>query len=143
MNVSYSLSGILALSLLLHLCFPLVGLFFSGMPLEVMPKAALELDKYRAICRAAVEKLLRDSEGRKAAEQAYGAWLGFYNGNKKNCGGWNNTQLVEAANLFSLTLGFSPGEPPALEKKTVGKMGLKGVPGLRLVNTQQGGGNYR
>ena len=42
---------------------------------------------------------------------------------------------VEAANLFSLTLGFSPGEPPALEKKTVGKMGLKGVAGLRLAKT--------
>ena len=73
------------------------------MPLEVMPKADLELEKYRAVCRAGVERLLRDSEGRKAGEQAYGAWLGFYNGNKKNCGGWNNTQLVQTHSLTDLT----------------------------------------
>lgn len=114
-----------------------------GMPLEEAGGAALQLDKYRAVCREGVQRVLRDSEGRKAAEQAYGAWLGFYNGNKKNCGsGWNNAQLVEAANLFSLTLGFSPGEPPALEKKTVGKMGLKGVPGLRLL-ASSGPAGYR
>ena len=30
---------------------------------------------------------------------------------------------------------------PTIEKKTVGKMGLKGVPGLNLVNSEGGGRN--
>lgn len=105
-----------------------------GMPLETLTTESLDLEKYRAVCQAGVDKMLRNTEGRKAAEQGYGAWLGFYNGNKKNCGGWNNTMLVEAANHFACTLGFPRGEPPALEKKTVGKMGLKGVAGLRLAD---------
>ena len=104
----------------------------TGVPLERSSKASLDLEKYNSICDVAVQRVLQEPEGRKAAEQAYGAWLGFYNGNKKNCGGWNNSQLVEAANEFSVTLGFPEGEPPALEKKTIGKMGLKGVPGLRI-----------
>jgi hypothetical protein len=109
------------------------------MPLESVPSSALELDKYRNVCAQGVQSVLGSSEGRKAAEQGYGAWLGFYNGNKRNCGSWNNAQLVEAANLFSVSLGFAPGQPPRLEKKTVGKMGLKGVPGLRLADSA----NYR
>lgn len=123
-------------------------LFFSpccslpGMPLETVTAEQLEVEKYRAVAEKGVTTLLRDSEGHKAGEQAYGAWLGFYNGNKRNCGGWNNAQLVEAANLFSLTLGFAQGQPPALEKKTVGKMGLRGVPGLRLAASVQGN-SYR
>lgn len=107
----------------------------SGMSLETVPPQGLNIDKYRDVCEVGIHRLILDREGRKAAEQAYSAWLGFYNGNKKNCGNWTNSQLVEAANLFSVVLGFKVGEPPYLEKKTVGKMGLKGVPGLRIVNS--------
>lgn len=32
---------------------------------------------------------------------------------------------------------------PPIEKKTVGKMGLKGVPGLNIVSEQGGGGGGR
>lgn len=75
------------------------------------------------------------------AQKAYSAWLGFYNGNVRKCG-WDQRTLVEHANFFSTTLGLH--EIPALEKKTVGKMGLKGVPGLNIAaydpNRQQGGG---
>jgi len=59
---------------------------------------------------------------------AYQTWLGYYN----SCKGAfrNKTELVEHANLFSKTMGLN--EPPMLQKKTVSKMGLKGVPGLNI-----------
>ena len=44
--------------------------------------------------------------------------------------------LVEHANDYSVMLGLA--EPPALPKKTIGKMGLKGVPGLRIAKDDGG-----
>jgi len=61
---------------------------------------------------------------------AYQAWLGFYNSNLKTLR-WSPSELVQRANLWATDCIFQP-EPPALQAKTVGKMGLKGVPGLRV-----------
>ncbi|KAG0564623.1 hypothetical protein M758_8G120800 [Ceratodon purpureus] len=63
-----------------------------------------------------------------AKEKAYQAWLGYYN----SCTvlKWDKPTLVKRANLFSTTLGLH--QPPALMKKTVGMMGLRNVPGLRI-----------
>jgi hypothetical protein len=44
--------------------------------------------------------------------------------------GWNPTQLVQTANQFSALIGLP--EPPALRAQTVGKMGLRGTPGLNV-----------
>jgi ATP-dependent RNA helicase MSS116 len=73
------------------------------------------------------------------AKLAYIAWLGFYNSNLRVCG-WNKEQLVAVANEFSGFIGLS--EVPAIEAKTIGKMGLKGTPGIRIAAFQprQGGG---
>ena len=73
---------------------------------------------------------------------AYQAWLGFYNSNLKLLR-WSKEDLVAEANDWFASLGQS--EPPALLAKTVGKMGLKGVPGLRVegkggVPRREGGG---
>lgn len=57
---------------------------------------------------------------------AYQAWLGYYN-NAKGVGG-NKTRLVQLANEFSRSMGLNT--PPAIKKVTLGKMGLKNVPGL-------------
>lgn len=57
---------------------------------------------------------------------AYQAWLGYYN-NAKGVGG-NKTRLVQLANEFSRSMGLDT--PPAIKKVTLGKMGLKNVPGL-------------
>lgn len=65
----------------------------------------------------------------KTAEQCYQAWLGYYNGSLRKLG-WSKEQLVQQANFFSAVIGLP--QPPALLKKTVGMMGLKGVPGLRI-----------
>ena len=76
----------------------------------------------------------------RTKEQAYVAWMGFYNG---SCGkmGWGKPQLVQEANRYALEVLGCPGIPGIL-KKTAGMMGLKGVPGLNLVTDLpgQGGG---
>jgi len=76
---------------------------------------------------AAVQQALAQMDP-KTGEQAYQAWLGFYNSQKRIR--WSKPELVQQANNYAQTIGLS--YVPALEKKTVGKMGLKGVPGLRL-----------
>eukprot|EP00339_Tiarina_fusa_P013438 CAMPEP_0117070600 /NCGR_PEP_ID=MMETSP0472-20121206/49601_1 /TAXON_ID=693140 ORGANISM="Tiarina fusus, Strain LIS" /NCGR_SAMPLE_ID=MMETSP0472 /ASSEMBLY_ACC=CAM_ASM_000603 /LENGTH=694 /DNA_ID=CAMNT_0004793773 /DNA_START=59 /DNA_END=2143 /DNA_ORIENTATION=- len=69
----------------------------------------------------------------KSAELAYQAWLGFYNSNTKRMSGKiSKAELVQMANQFAICCGLT--HQPALLKKTVGKMGLKGVPGLRTTN---------
>ena len=68
----------------------------------------------------------------------YQAWLGFYNSHLRKLR-WSQTQLVANANEFSReVLGLAT--PPPLEAKTVGKMGLKGVPGLNVEKGPSGGG---
>lgn len=64
----------------------------------------------------------------QVSSMAYQTWLGYYN----SCKGVfkSKIELVEHANVFAKTLGYE--EPPPLLKKTVGKMGLKGVPGLNI-----------
>lgn len=59
---------------------------------------------------------------------AYQTWLGYYN----SCKGVfrSKEELVMQANFFAKTMGCK--EPPALLKKTIGKMGLKGVAGLHI-----------
>ena len=58
------------------------------------------------------------------------AWLGFYNSHLRFLG-WSKEELVRRANAFSAQTLRLPS-PPALEPKTVSKMGLKGVPGLNV-----------
>jgi ATP-dependent RNA helicase MSS116 len=65
-----------------------------------------------------------------AVASAYAAWLGFYNSNLRKLG-WQPAELVQRANHLATCWGF-PALPPPLQRKTVGKMGLKGVPGLNI-----------
>ena len=66
-------------------------------------------------------------------QKAYSAYLGFMKGfmNKLQM---KPADLVKAANEFAL-YGMLSGEVPGLERKTIGKMGLKGVPGLNIAAT--------
>ena len=66
----------------------------------------------------------------KTCSMGYQAWLGYYNSNLKRVR-WNKNKLVEYATIFATACLMLP-EPPALLAKTVGKMGLKGMPGLRV-----------
>jgi ATP-dependent RNA helicase MSS116 len=67
---------------------------------------------------------------------AYAAWLGFYNGMCSRMR-WSKERLVKEANYFA-TNCLNLESPPELQKKTIGKMGLKGVPGL-VVEGERGG----
>ena len=102
----------------------------SDIPLhDVAIETLGSIDDCRSSVQSSLQMAMRDGEFRKGAEQAYSAWLGFYNSNLRKCG-WDKPKLVEEANFYSKCLGCE--EVPFLEKKTVGKMGLKGVPGLRV-----------
>ncbi|KAJ7241959.1 P-loop containing nucleoside triphosphate hydrolase protein [Mycena haematopus] len=69
----------------------------------------------------------------EAKAQAYRAFLGVYQTSLKGLG-WTKTDLVIKANEFVRTaLGWTERELPSIEKKTVGKMNLKGIPGLNVV----------
>merc|ERR1719235_1919586 len=69
---------------------------------------------------------------------AYQAWLGFYNSHLRKLG-WSPENLVEYENYcFVDVCGLK--EVPPLQAKTVGKMGLKGVPGLNIEKSGVGGG---
>mmetsp|Transcript_35225 Transcript_35225/g.86427 ORF Transcript_35225/g.86427 Transcript_35225/m.86427 type:complete len:673 (+) Transcript_35225:423-2441(+) len=68
--------------------------------------------------------------------QTYAAWLGFY---KPFCRSmkWSPEDLVRNANRFAVEILGCP-EPPPVLRKTVGMMGLKGVPGLNIVSVLPG-----
>eukprot|EP00672_Neobodo_designis_P025852 CAMPEP_0174851104 /NCGR_PEP_ID=MMETSP1114-20130205/21621_1 /TAXON_ID=312471 /ORGANISM="Neobodo designis, Strain CCAP 1951/1" /LENGTH=577 /DNA_ID=CAMNT_0016085613 /DNA_START=25 /DNA_END=1758 /DNA_ORIENTATION=+ len=69
---------------------------------------------------------------------AYSAWLGFYNSFASKMK-WSKEYLVQRANQLALASLEMPS-PPALQKKTIGKMGLKGVPGLVIEGVAQEAG---
>ena len=68
----------------------------------------------------------------QSAEGAYRAMLGFYNSNTKRIGKISKAELVQLMNEWALLTGLR--NIPSLQKRTVGKMGLKGVPGLVIEN---------
>ncbi|KKY18555.1 putative atp-dependent rna helicase mss116 [Phaeomoniella chlamydospora] len=75
--------------------------------------------------KADIDPLLSRVENK---EKVYQSWLGYYKSSTKLLG-WSPAELVRQANIFALE-GLGCSEIPALEKKTIGKMGLKGVSGL-------------
>jgi hypothetical protein len=85
-----------------------------------------------AVVAAALSRIDEQLKG-----MAYAAWLGFYNSAKGM--GWDKPTLVQNANIWAGIMGCP--EPPARMKKTIGMMGLKGVPGLRIDPTNGGGGS--
>ena len=89
------------------------------------------------VLAAALAQVARDPELLKEAGQAYGATLGFYNGALRRLG-WDKPQLVARVNELFLTLGCP--EVPVMPRDTLGKMGLRGTPGLREGPSLRGGG---
>jgi len=101
----------------------------GDMPLETT--SIPETEKITKIVDQALQKVGRDEGLRQSAEQAYRAWLGYYNGHLKKVK-WDKQQLVVQANMWAKENGLK--DQPSLQKKTIGKMGLKGVPGLKIEN---------
>jgi ATP-dependent RNA helicase MSS116 len=97
------------------------------MPLEKMNMN--DVPGYSPGLHQVLSEVSLDQDMTKAAAQAYIAWLGFYNTNTRKCG-FNKAQLVQVANEFAQIIGCS--HTPSIEKRTIGKMGLKNVPGLNI-----------
>lgn len=65
--------------------------------------------------------------------QAYRAWMGYYNSYLKKMK-WTKADLVREAGLLAVSgFGWTESNPPPIEPRTVGMMGLRGVPGLNIV----------
>lgn len=74
------------------------------------------------------------ARGEKEKAQAYQAFLGFYQ-NRQKVTGLDKHGVVQLANDYAhQTLKWPHALPPPLLKKTVGLMGLKGIPGLNVVS---------
>ncbi|KAL2342778.1 hypothetical protein Fmac_004063 [Flemingia macrophylla] len=69
--------------------------------------------------------------GNDIKEAAYHSWLGYYNSIREI--GREKTTLAELANRFSESIGLQ--RPPALFRKTASKMGLKDIPGIRILGS--------
>jgi ATP-dependent RNA helicase MSS116 len=78
-----------------------------------------------------------DSVDEATRTKAYQAWLGFHKVFTKQLQ-LNNEGLVAAANEYAESMGMP--EPPLLDKQVVGKMGLRGVPGLNVGHVERTGG---
>lgn len=77
-----------------------------------------------------------DQIDEKEKDQAYQAWLGYYKGRMKHCG-FNGESLVKTANDYVFQgLRYKSDLTPGLLAKTVGMMGLRGTPGLRIVKPE-------
>ncbi|KOO33436.1 hypothetical protein Ctob_012217, partial [Chrysochromulina tobinii] len=96
----------------------------SDLPIEMRPPMETAAT---AVIQPKVDTAMR-SLPPHTLECAYQAYLGFYNSYLKRLR-WDREEVVRRANDFSAAVLCLPS-PPALQAKTVGKMGLKGVPGL-------------
>ena len=84
---------------------------------------------------AAVAAAMQRVDDRTKA-QHYAAELGYRKGLLRKMG-WNAERLVREANAYAVDF-MGCREPPPMLKSTVGKMGLKGVPGLNVVSQLPG-----
>ena len=101
----------------------------SDMPLEMIPVP--QSTKASLAASDGIKNVSRIHDLRNSAEQAYRAWLGYYNGHLKKVK-WDKRTLVRQANMWGEEIGLT--EQPSLQKRTIGKMGLKGIPGLKIEN---------
>ncbi|CAO1630115.1 unnamed protein product [Parajaminaea phylloscopi] len=105
-------------------------------PLDAQQTAGIEaaLPRCRQITNDALARVSPESKA-----QAYQAALGYYNSSLKSLR-WTKGDLVQVMNRYaSECLLYPGGNPPGLLAKTVGKMGLRGVPGINVVSEAPGG----
>ena len=97
------------------------------------PLTAAEAAGYDAAIKTALQRVPKAT-----VVVAYQAWLGFYNSMLRKLR-WGKPDLVRTANFWACDVMGYGDKPPALQARTVGKMGLKGTPGL-VVEAGGGGG---
>lgn len=97
----------------------LKGIPLTNVPLTVHRDAAI-------IQKQGMVEFRRESDDNPM--KVYQSWLGYYKGELKTLR-YSAAQLVHTANVYACTV-MDCMEPPALEARVVGKMGLKGTPDL-------------
>ncbi|PWN90618.1 DEAD-domain-containing protein [Acaromyces ingoldii] len=106
----------------------------AGLPLRERKLVFTEDDLLPEADSAIRKALMTVSDKEKS--QAYQAALGYYKSSLKDLG-WSPAQLVDEMNDWArqalLFQEGASGPAPPLLAKTVGKMGLKGTPGLNVV----------
>jgi ATP-dependent RNA helicase MSS116 len=100
-----------------------------GMPLETTSIAETHKQVGAVAVAQALKNVNQEKSLKLSAEQAYRAWLGYYCSSLKKVK-WDKRQLVVQGNLWAKENGLK--YQPTLQKRTIGKMGLKGVPGLEI-----------
>lgn len=110
-----------------------------ALPLKPMPQPpqGAVLSEAHQVVRAALARCADDGKA-----QAYQAFLGYYKGSMRLMG-FNVDSLIQTANYYAQHVLLYQGggdhvETPPLLAKTVGMMGLKGAPGLRIVKQLPG-----
>ncbi|GAA5970892.1 hypothetical protein JCM3765_000846 [Sporobolomyces pararoseus] len=123
----------------------------SSLPIQPHPLTTTILSPTSATmqdCKQVLNKAMQ-SVGDDEKNQFYGATLGFYKAFMKDAFGSNAAEMVKVWNDFATSSdGLGCPEVPGMLAKTVGKMGLRGTPGLRIVQelgngSGGGGGNGR
>ena len=95
----------------------------------IAPHPASDRVKHDASSRTQIFNVLQAVDPR-SKEEAYIAYLGFMQGCLKELQ-MDASELVRMANKFALE-GMQCNEIPRIKKNQVVKMGLQGVPGIRL-----------
>ncbi|KAJ7228347.1 P-loop containing nucleoside triphosphate hydrolase protein [Mycena pura] len=109
----------------------------SGLGITPVPSAATagsyRLDASLLAAASATTDALVARVSAETKAQAYRAFLGFYNSSLRALR-WTRDDLVAHGGHFAAeALGWAGPQLPEIDKKTVGKMGLKGVRGLNIV----------
>ncbi|KUF91584.1 DEAD-box ATP-dependent RNA helicase 25 [Phytophthora nicotianae] len=100
----------------------------ADLPLEPSKKHVPEtLAPSQSRALKVIKSLKSYSDVEKSAQQSYQAWLGFYSSNSRRLK-LKPVELVQLAADYSRIIGLD--EVPKLEKKTLKKMNLLGVPGI-------------
>ena len=97
----------------------------GDLPIERLPPRDVDPAAAETM-RAAMARVKEQTKA-----QHYSAWLGFYKPFMKKMGLTPEGLVREANSVATDVLGLD--EPPGMLKKTVGMIGLKGVPGLNIV----------
>ncbi|RQM18243.1 hypothetical protein DD237_000093 [Peronospora effusa] len=97
----------------------------SDLPLKQRSPVMLAPSQSRTL--KVTKNLKNYGDVEKSAQQSYQAWLGFYNSHAKRLK-LKSVELVSLAADYSRIVGLD--EVPKLEKRTLKKMNLFGVPGI-------------
>lgn len=100
-----------------------------NLPIEPHPQSSDILND-SAVCSEKMEQVMA-SVDESVKTKAYSSYMGFLAGSGLcKALGLDKAGIVQVANSLALD-GMGCPEVPALEKMVVGKMGLKGIPGLQ------------